>query len=226
MIDVLDFLNETTPIPYVKDFLDAREADQLFAVLQTMSPVRERNRRNQNVYIRKLHYGTYAPLRSPGSPILASQTQQGYGKRLVPGDAPNEIKSLKARLTAYAGKDVNYLSILGYENENDHIGWHQHREDRGEEDQSVWVLSLGQVRELTIRPVGCDDKSQYVTLIPEHGSLYVLPHEYNTTHEHAILDSRYRCGLRISINCKHIHVPDPDCPHNAGWRDNVCVQCG
>lgn len=39
--------------------------------------------------------------------------------------------------------------------------------------------------------------------MPEHGSLYTLPSEYNTTHEHEIPNSRYRCGLRISINCKH-----------------------
>jgi hypothetical protein len=68
-------------------------------------------------------------------------------------------------------------------------------------------LSLGEVRAVTIRPVGCTDACKYETIYPAHGSLYILPSDYNTTHEHAILDSKTPCGVRVGINCKHVEPP-------------------
>ena len=179
-------------IPYVEDFLSMREADSLQEFVLSLTPVRPRNPRNQKAFIRKVSYGCYSVL--PES--RTGMTVHGGGAAWL-STAPDEIKSLVARLTAYAGTEINYLSILGYENELDHIGFHQHREDRTLKDQSVHVISLGDVRTLTVRPVGCKDKNQYEHLDPAHGSLYVLPHEYNTTHEHAVLDSKVPCGLRI-----------------------------
>jgi Domain of unknown function (DUF4326) len=75
----------------------------------------------------------------------------------------------------------------------------------------VYVVSLGQVREAALRPLKCTDKSKWEYLYPAHGSLYVLPHENNITHEHAILDQDFPCSLRISINCKHIAPRVFDC---------------
>jgi hypothetical protein len=114
-----------------------------------------------------------------------------------------------ARCTDYAKVEVNYLSVLGYENENDHIGYHRHREDDTLKSSAVYVMNLGQERILTIRPIGSKDKDQVEGLIPSHGSLYVLPHMrdgkiFNQHFEHAILDAKEPCGLRISINCKTI----------------------
>ena len=200
----LDFINSFSPIPYVKDFLTQGEADALSAFIQkTMIPVRERNKRNSTTFVRMLRYGTY--VLNP-----TSRAKAVYGSRLDLLTAPPEIKTLRAKLSEYTGKDVNYLSVLGYADQYDHINFHQHREDRVEPDQSVYVVSLGHARELVIRPLDCKDRSLYETIMPEHGSLYVLPHGYNTTHEHSIPDSKFRCGLRISINCKHETVPDPD----------------
>jgi hypothetical protein len=87
------------------------------------------------------------------------------------------------------------------------MNWHQHQEDKRPrhcEDMTVYVVNLGEVRTIGIRPAGCKYKSQYEYLRPKHGSLYVLPSEYNLTHEHAVLPDNYPCGMRISINCKHI----------------------
>ena len=188
-----------TEYTYVKDFLSKEEADRLQQFVLTLAPVRPRNPRNQKSFIRKVSYGCYSVM--PDS--RTGMTVHGGGAGWL-ATAPDEIKALAARLTEYAGVEINYLSLLGYEDEHDHIGWHNHREDRTLKNQAVWVVSVGDVRTLTTRPVGCRDKSQYEELRPAHGSLYVLPHEYNTTHEHAILDSKKPCGLRISINCKHI----------------------
>jgi hypothetical protein len=126
--------------------------------------------------------------------------------------SPELIKKLAGRISDHTKVEVNYLSILGYENEKDHIGYHRHREDDTLISSAVYVLNLGQERMLTIRPIGSKDKSQVEGLIPAHGSLYILPHLrdgviFNQNFEHAILDSHEPCSLRISINCKSI---DPE----------------
>lgn len=209
-----DIINEASPIPYVKDFLTQGEADAIFSALQALTPVRDRNKRNSTTFIRMLRYGTYVV--NP-----TARTKTVYGPKLDILDLPDILKPLRAKLSEYAGKDINYLSILGYADQYDHINMHQHKEDNVEEDASVYVASFGHIRELVTRPLvtcvnpdckdakngphmhGTKDRNLYETIMPEHGSLYVLPHSYNTTHEHEVPDSKYECGLRISVNCKH-----------------------
>lgn len=220
---VYEYLNETASITYVKNFLTRAEADDLFAFCQTLTPVREKNKRNANVLIRKLHYGTYLHLNA----AAASQTQTSYGKPFDILTAPPIIKWLAAKLTTFAGdqsKPVNYLSILGYANEKDHINQHQHKEDRKHKDQSVFVVSLGQVRPLAIGPVDRvvengqekflwpHDESRFEFVYPAHGSLYILPSWFNVNpggRTHGIPDQDFKCSLRISINCKRIPVEPP-----------------
>src|ERR1035438_2751904 len=65
---------------------------------------------------------------------------------LVPlAEAPPEMISLQRKLSAFAGKEVNYFSLQAYENERDHIGFHQHREDKCR-DARVFIISLGECR--------------------------------------------------------------------------------
>jgi len=189
-------------IPYFGKFLTRPEADNLFAFLQTLEHGREKNKRNNSSVLRRVSY--------PGwSPIGSHRPAAGY--KTLPLDAmPDEIKELSAKLTTFAGdqsRPVNYLSVIGYADENDHMNFHQHREDHKREDQTVFVVSLGEIRTITLRPLGCKDESKYEEVHPAHGSLYILPSIYNTTHEHAVLNSGLPCGLRISINCKRIPVP-------------------
>ena len=54
----------------------------------------------------------------------------------------------------------------------------------------------------------CKDRKNWTLLQPAHGSLITLPHEWNQTHEHAVLDNKEPRGLRISINTKHITQED------------------
>jgi alkylated DNA repair dioxygenase AlkB len=70
-------------------------------------------------------------------------------------EAPAEVKSLAEKLGKLAGKPVNYFSFVGYENEKDHIDWHQHREDKCR-DARVFIVSLGEVRTFGIRKL-CDE---------------------------------------------------------------------
>jgi hypothetical protein len=171
-------LATATPVPYVPDFLTKAEADALFAFCQTLPHERQRNPRNSTFY-RRVRYPNW------GFPFA---------------DTPPEIKALVEKISAYAGKPIKRIGVGGYENEHDGMNFHQHRKDRDAfvADQSVYVLSLGAEREIGIREVGETGNGE--TFWAAHGSLYVLPHEYNTTHEHAVLESVKPCGLRIRID--------------------------
>ncbi len=180
------------------------EADELFESLMALPGTREKNKRNNNSYLRRVTY--------PGWTTELGHRPAAQYKTASYDTAPDFIKTLADKLTAYAGKEIRYLSVIGYENEKDHMNWHQHKEDKRPvhcEDMTVWVVSLGEVRTVGIRPVGSKDKSKYEYLRPKHGSLYILPSGYNNTHEHAVLDDEFPCGLRISINCKHIPPQTP-----------------
>jgi hypothetical protein len=168
-------------------------------------------------------------------------------------NAPPLVRDLAARLTNLNGRsEINYLSFIAYENEGDHINWHQHNEDRCR-DATVFIVSLGETRTFGLRRVcakhriggkGCTKNCGESCLIsgkllcrsckarrkarkecpvcsrkpillqPEHGSVIVLPHSYNMTHEHAVLGKQDKYGdkrpkgLRISINTKYVRPED------------------
>lgn len=184
-------------IPYNENFLTKEYADDLFEFLRTGPHYRPLNERNGTSYKRRISYCGWSPI--PGA-------AGGYDTLDI-GTMPEIVKPLRQLLSEYAGKDINYLSAIGYIGGDDHMSWHQHKEDRRKKDETVWCVSLGFPRLVSIRPHGSGDKSTWSHFRAAHGSLYVLPHEYNTTHDHAILDEKIPCGLRISINCKHL---DPE----------------
>ena len=118
-----------------------READSLLEFVLLLTLVRPRNPRNQKAFIRNASYGCYSVLPTSRTGMTVHGGRAGWLAA-----APDEIKSLAARITEYAGTGINYLSLLGYEDERDHIGWHNHREDLKLKNQTVWVVSLGDVR--------------------------------------------------------------------------------
>jgi alkylated DNA repair dioxygenase AlkB len=182
-------------IPYVSDFYSKEEADALFEFCKAMKHVRKKNPRGSALY-RRVSY--------PGYSVENEYRRAGGYDTEEWKDAPPEYLALAARLSAFAGKDINYMSTIGYENELDHIGWHQHKEDWNRTDQTVWVLSLGVERLVGLRKKDEKNKDKWHCFYPAHGSLYVLPSSFNRTHEHAVLDDPNPCGLRIGINCKHL----------------------
>ena len=207
---------------YIHNFLTPEEADCLFTFCQTLPAKRLVNPRNRAVNICKLQMPCYSvvtnfravPNGYPGENITG-WTEPGM--KLSPNertnewmtpieDAPAEILTLREKLSAYAGKDVNYLSLVGYADEKDHITWHKHREDDGR-DATVYLISLGATRTFGLRLKDAP-RDRWTLMQPVHGSLIVIPSEYNDTHEHAVLDDKEPKGLRISINTKCIPLED------------------
>lgn len=234
---------------YINAFLSKEEADALFAVAKSLPRDRPLNKlsgfRNR---LRRLQMPCYS-----ATPNWRGSATEETNQWMMPlAEAPRELKSLAEKLTTLAGKPVNYLSFVGYEDEKDHMGWHQHGEDKCR-DARVFIISLGDVRTFGLRRLcdecrvcdncnkrmcdgeakpscmqcrqahkhrktckACNDKSKWTMLELAHGSLIMLPSEYNDTHEHAVLDDKKPKGLRISINTKHIPPEDI-----AAWHGGI-----
>jgi hypothetical protein len=137
---------------YDKHFLTKEEADALFALAKTLPSERSLTKlsgfRNR---LRRLQMPCYSAI-----PNWRGSENEKTNQWMMPlGEAPPEVKALADKLSKLAGKPVNYFSFVGYENEKDHIGWHQHREDKCR-DARVFIVSLGAVRTFGIREL-CDD---------------------------------------------------------------------
>lgn len=79
------------------------------------------------------------------------EMRSGYnGDFSVLKDAPYAIKMLQQKLSMYAGKEIDYLSVVRYRDGNDGMVWHQHSEDRHGQDASVWIVRTGTERTLSI----------------------------------------------------------------------------
>lgn len=184
---------------YIDKFLNRVDADRLLEFSLSLPPIRRIIQPWGNL-ARFVSLGSYTEFPSP-------HHIKGYGDGVRLSSAPDEVKQTAANLTEFAGKSINYLSFNAYLNAHDGMNFHQHNEDRNQPDRSVWVISLGAVRAVRLRPIGCTDESEYETIYPAHGSLYILPSLYNTTHEHEVPSRKTPCGVRVGINCKHVEAP-------------------
>jgi alkylated DNA repair dioxygenase AlkB len=124
---------------YEPNFLSKGEADALFEMAKAQ--------RRDRPIIKRSGY----PLRRCASTTWSVRDRHAEDNALmVPlGEAPQEIISLQRKLSNLAGKEVNYFSLQAYENERDHIGFHQHREDKCR-DARVFIISLGERRTFAV----------------------------------------------------------------------------
>lgn len=209
-------------IPYFEDFFSEKEADAEFERLRELPFVRTRNPFNSKSRVRHLTHAHYSIVKSSygGTPTTPFS------------ETPDNIKKICLKLAAFSaehkttgliapGSPVNYASVLAYLSD-DFMIFHQHKEDTVPVllESTVYVASFGAMHPVAIREEGCKDKSKYEIIYPKHGSVYVLPHGYNVTHEHAVLESddvSYD-GLRIAINFKHRTEPVISGPPGGGLR--------
>ncbi|MFZ0736959.1 MAG: alpha-ketoglutarate-dependent dioxygenase AlkB [Candidatus Acidiferrales bacterium] len=132
--------------------------------------------------------------------------------------APPETRALVAKISKQFKRDVNYISTIGYKNEDSSMFYHQHGEDYGH-DTPVWIVTTGAARTFGLRRVAKpkvgDIPSKYGTsdytkgdakteirFQVEPGSLLMLPDSFNYTHQHAILKDKTSRGMRIAPNMK------------------------
>jgi hypothetical protein len=120
---------------YEPNFLSKEEADALFEMAKAQPRSRPTIKRSR-----------YLLRRCASTCWSVRDRHDGDSDLMVPlSEAPSEILSLQRKLSEVAGKEVNYFSLQAYEDERDHIGWHQHREDKCR-DVRVFIVSLGESR--------------------------------------------------------------------------------
>jgi len=184
-----------SPINYVPNFLSKKESSDLFTACEGLT------------FKRKTTRGGIAR----HATVAFSSVVDNHQKTTSLDDAPEVIKRLAARLSDHAQTDINYLAVVRYSDGDDYFDWHQHEGDKELRDQRVFIVSCGAERPFSVRPVG----GRRTDITATQGSLIVLPHEFNTTYEHAVLKSK-ECGVRYAVNAKHIPVakvePTPVAP--------------
>jgi alkylated DNA repair dioxygenase AlkB len=121
------------------------------------------------------------------------------GPHFTLAEAPQEVQQLAAKLSAHTGKDINYLSVVLYENGNDYMTHHQHREDTGY-DAAVYIVSTGAIRPFELRDVATGYTRRFLA---EPGSLITMSSAENDTHTHAVPKCKATTP-RIAINCKSV----------------------
>jgi alkylated DNA repair dioxygenase AlkB len=177
---------------YIPAFLTPEEADALFTTCAGLKFPMRKNPRNLSTFIRH---------QVVAFTEKASKRASDAGDVFPLAEAPEEIRSLAAKLTAHVGngRRVNYLSVVRYEKGEDHMNWHQHREDKGR-NTPVLIVTTGAERRFGIREVGKPETAEH--FVARQGSLIVLTSEANDTHEHAVSKAKGVTSPRYAVNCK------------------------
>jgi hypothetical protein len=146
---------------YHPDFLTPKETADLWTLVRSQPGFRKGNEYmgQHNGYLRRLSMPTWTDSGSFRGVSPDSKEAGGEYSSLKPlvhklDEAPREVRDLAIKLSLHAGKPVNYFSLVGYADKNDHIEPHQHGEDRGR-DARVFIISLGTMRRFYLSPV-CD----------------------------------------------------------------------
>jgi alkylated DNA repair dioxygenase AlkB len=105
--------------------------------------------------------------------------------------------ALSAHYAAELGEPFTTAGLCYYRDGRDSVAWHGDRIGRGSrEDTMVAILSVGEPRDLLLRPVGGGES---VRRPLGHGDLIVMGGSCQRTWEHCIPKSSRATGPRISI---------------------------
>ncbi|WP_307816615.1 alpha-ketoglutarate-dependent dioxygenase AlkB [Nocardioides limicola] len=134
--------------------------------------------------------------------------------RLVHIYGPDDVLPHRALIDARQRLSRHYLPELGepfvtagcclYRDGRDSVAWHGDTIGRGRhENTMVAILSLGDERQLAVRPVGGGPARRFPV---GHGDLLVMGGSCQRTHEHAVLKTSRPVGPRISVQFRPLDV--------------------
>ncbi|MEW2546905.1 alpha-ketoglutarate-dependent dioxygenase AlkB [Streptomyces sp. NPDC047002] len=121
----------------------------------------------------------------------------GAGDELPDPVLPQARDALSAHYGGELGEPFTTAGLCFYRDGRDSVAWHGDRVGRGaREDTMVAILSVGEPRDLALRPRG-GGAARRVPL--GHGDLVVMGGSCQRTWEHAVLKTARRAGPRISV---------------------------
>lgn len=138
---------------YNPKWLTSLEANKLASFALTLPQTREIAPRNNSNLLRRVSLGSWNDQGISAKAVRrGSMMRTEQSARPTMDVAPWQIKQVAIKLSLLARKPVNYISVLGYQDQHDHIDWHQHAEDRAT-DARVYIISLGETRTFGLREI-------------------------------------------------------------------------
>ena len=145
--------------------------------------------------------------RRDGTPRLEYYTnlvpvpyQYGRGRGIrqyTPMSTHSIIEFYRAELESRFGIRFEVCFLNGYENQQDHLGWHADDSPEMDDSRPIAIISLGVEREIWFRPQ--DDRQDVARIKLAHGSLCLMPPGFQDSHYHRIPKASFECGERISL---------------------------
>ncbi len=112
-------------------------------------------------------------------------------------DSPGAIAAAAARLRESLGFDYNTVGLNFYRDERDSVAPHGDKLHMITPGYPIALLSLGAARRMVIRARAAPRTARRIELEP--GSLLLMSHASQLTHEHAVPKQRAPVGERISL---------------------------
>lgn len=181
-------------VRYLAQAFDGRQADRLFAALQS-EIAWERHR------VRLFGREIEAPRLSSWIGDRAASYRYS-GTRFVPHPWTPTLARLRDDLNERL--DARFNSVLAnlYRDGRDSMGWHSDDEPELGECPRIAALSFGAVRRLRFR--GRDDAGHSLVLAPAHGSLLLMAGDTQRRYRHRVPATAAAVGPRISLTFRAI----------------------
>lgn len=176
---------------YHPHFLDTEEADELFALLQSLPPWKQEVTSFGRPFPRLTSY--YA---DPG----VSYRYSGVEHQSLPW--PEHLSELRRRVEEAAGAPFNSLLLNYYHDGSDSIGYHTDAEPELGLNPVVPSISLGATRRFLLRHMRTKELR---TFDLTHGSLLIMAGTTQHHWQHSVPKAK-AAGERINLTFRNIHA--------------------
>lgn len=181
---------------YVSDFLDPRDASELFSALREEVPWRQESVKS---------YGQTHAL-----PRLTAWfgDPEAYYRYSGIGNAPMAwtpvLRSLRDRLKQSSKNEFNSVLLNLYRDGADSVSWHSDDEPELGRNPFIASLSLGETRRFRLRQ---KRSKESIGLDLTNGSLLTMSGESQIDWEHSLPKSKRELGERINLTFRYIRQP-------------------
>ncbi len=111
------------------------------------------------------------------------------------------VKELVDKINLEFGSLYNVVFLNRYDSNSDNIQWHSDNSPEMDNNNPISVLSLGQERRIQTKLIEVKDFQEETKL--SHGSLFIMPKNYQTKYHHRIPKEGFVCKTRISLTFRH-----------------------
>ena len=118
-----------------------------------------------------------------------------YGVDALPSSLP--LADILARVRSFVPAPYNGIGMNLYRDGNDSVAMHNDKHHTLVPGQPISLVSLGEPRRMSIRAKTGNRQNMFIELEP--GSLLVMSHASQITHEHGIPKTTRHVGPRMSI---------------------------